>query len=374
MADGNTDGDDSDLTPIRIDGAERRVVWQPFDLSISTLVEQIDDGQLVLESDVQRPYMWSNTRASRLIESLLLNVPIPVCYFSEDDDGHYEVIDGHQRLGSIHRFVKGEYSLSGLQALNELNQKRFRTLGNREQRTIGTRTIRCIVLTQESHPEVKFDVFERLNTGAVSLSAQELRNCIYRGPLNSLVKELATDANTLSILNRKSPAPRLRDQELVLRFLAFRADAMNYRPPLRQYLNEFAKANRYASPQEAGDLADAFHHALSNSAAALGSWAFRGAGRASANPERNVNAALYDTQMLNFALFPTETIRARRTDILREMHRLLEMPAFVDAIRGATADRARFLTRIRMLSERLAAIGLDNGLAEQVQEAEAREP
>jgi hypothetical protein len=174
--------------PLDLTGDERRLVTQPYDFSVSSLVDDIDAGRLLLRMEYQRSYVWDDAKASRLIESLLLNVPIPVCYFAENEDGTLEVVDGQQRLQSIWRFISAQASgedrltLRGTTVLDELNGLQFAQLAQRDQRRIKNRTIRCIVITEDSHPDIKFDVFERLNTGAVRLSDQELRNSIYRGP------------------------------------------------------------------------------------------------------------------------------------------------------------------------------------------------
>lgn len=95
---------------------ERKVITQSYDLSVQTLLEQWDSGQLILP-EIQREYVWDNPRASRLVESLLLNIPIPVLYLAETNDARWEIIDGHQRVRSTVRFIKNEFALSGLQVL-----------------------------------------------------------------------------------------------------------------------------------------------------------------------------------------------------------------------------------------------------------------
>src|SRR5579871_6073984 len=106
---GETDSEeDIDFPP-----PERRIITQPYDLSVASLVEQWNDATLVLP-DIQREYVWDNPRASRLIESLLLNIPIPVLYFAETEEAKYEIFDGHQRVRSIVNFLGGVYALTGL--------------------------------------------------------------------------------------------------------------------------------------------------------------------------------------------------------------------------------------------------------------------
>lgn len=157
--------------------AERRVVTQPLDLSVQTLVEQWNNNQLVLP-DIQREYVWDNAKASRLIESLLLNIPIPVLYFAETEEAKYEIFDGHQRVMSIVRFFNGEYPLAGLAVLREYRGHTYIDLPVRERRFLAMRTLRTILISIDSAPTMKFEIYERLNTGSISLNAQELRNSI----------------------------------------------------------------------------------------------------------------------------------------------------------------------------------------------------
>ena len=110
----------SDLAePLDLSAADRKLVTQPYDLSVKGLSRDIESERIRLTVEYQRKYVWDNGKASRLIESLLLNVPIPVCYFAEDESGAYEVIDGLQRLTTISRFLEDKFSLSGISVLTE---------------------------------------------------------------------------------------------------------------------------------------------------------------------------------------------------------------------------------------------------------------
>ena len=136
-----------------------------------------------------------------MIESALLDIPLPVVYISQETDGREYVIDGQQRLTSFFSFIDGkfpdgaEFKLSGLKVFKEFNRKTFTTLPEEEQDKIRYCKLRTIIFKKESDPNLKFEIFERLNTGSVSLNDQELRNCIYRGPYNGLLKELAQMAS-----------------------------------------------------------------------------------------------------------------------------------------------------------------------------------
>ena len=238
----NEDVNETDLAededapePLDLAAGERKLVTQPYDYSVDQLTSHVEKGKILLiDVPYQREYVWDDAKASRLVESLLLNVPIPVCYFAENEDASWEVIDGLQRLHSIVRFLKNSFPLRGLSVLTELNGRTFADLPSRDQRRIESRTVRFVLITEESHPDIKFDVFERLNTGAVKLTPQELRNCIYRGAFNDGLREIVNDVSFRGALGRAKD-PRMRDEEMVLRFLALYSDLPGYKPPLTQF-------------------------------------------------------------------------------------------------------------------------------------------
>ncbi|WP_218569282.1 DUF262 domain-containing protein [Pseudomonas sp. F(2018)] len=175
--------------------SERKVLIQQYDYAVRTLVDMIIEGDLILNPDYQRLYRWAPEKASRFIESILLNIPVPVVYFAEESNGSFSVIDGQQRLTSLLNFIKPEageeITLTGLKLRPEINGKPFTELDRTDRSAITKRPIRCIVVLNESDKALKFEVFERLNTGSTSLTEQEVRNSIYHGNFNDLIKELA---------------------------------------------------------------------------------------------------------------------------------------------------------------------------------------
>lgn len=342
-----------------VTSGERKLVTQPYDFSVGQLAADVKSNKILLiDVPYQREYVWDDAKASRLIESLLLNVPIPVCYFAENEDGTWEVIDGLQRAQSIVRFVGGDLRLKGLLVLSELNGRLFEELPARDQRRLETRTLRFVVVTDESHPDIKFDVFERLNTGAVKLTSQELRNCIYRGVLNDGLKKLAADKNFRAALG-KSRDNRMRDEELVLRFLSLAADLPGYKPPLTQFLNEYMRTNRRASPPQ--KLAELFSDTMGCIASIFEGRAFRGL-KEDKSLASNLNRALYDAVSISLA-FANRRQAVEQREAIREGHvRLLASGEFVPLIGRATADRTRMHGRVRMYSEMLALCGVEVSL------------
>ncbi|MGI5514644.1 DUF262 domain-containing protein [Streptomyces sp. CA-106131] len=331
---------------------ERRLVTQPYDLSLTTLVDDIHRQRLLLSIEYQRKYVWDRSKASRLIESFLLNIPVPVCYFAENEDGSYEVIDGLQRIQTVNDFLTGKFSLRGVSVVSEFEGMYFDDLPLKEQRRLGNRTIRCIVITDDSHPDIKFDVFERLNTGSAMLAAQELRNCIYRGTLNSFLKEIAEKPYFGRILGGIKNN-RMAYEELALRFFSLYEDLPAYRPPLRQLLNSYMRKHRKGTPAKSAvkvfeETCDAVHEIF-------GSEAFRITrdGKFGA-----FNKALFDAIMLPLSFSDKGSAISKAEEIRTLREELLDRESFQASIGRATADRTRMHGRIQAFATGLARLGV----------------
>ncbi len=325
---------------------ERKLVTQAYDLSIQTLVEQWHQRGIDVPS-FQRGFVWDDVRASRLIESLLVNIPIPVLYLAETDDAKWEVIDGQQRIRSVVRFVDGDFSLKGLGILGDLNGCFYDNLPARERRYLMTRTMRAVVLAPESHPNIKFEVFERLNTGSIALNAQEVRNSLFRGPFVDLLHDLADAPALRQLIGGTKPRPRMVDEELILRFFALRDAIVTYQPPLLRVLNEFAMANRHAGKRRIAELRNLFVASAEAVADLLGTLAFRRFTRDGRLLERAPNRALFDAQMLAASWLNTSDLPLFRPALVESLASLFESDeVFLDSIRRATADRTRTLYRL----------------------------
>lgn len=346
---------DPAATPLR----DRKVVTQPYDLAIDAIVSQVKSNILFLRPlsnrpKFQRQYVWDDKLASKLIESVLLNVPIPPCYLSENEENELDVIDGQQRIFSIYRFVENQFSLRDLDALNEFNGKRFFELPSKEQRKIRTHTLRCVVVTNESHPEIKFDVFERLNSSTMPLNPQELRNCVSRGSLNNLLAELSFDARWLSIRGRKAPDKRLADEEIILRYFSFHINGLEtYRTPLKNWLNDAARAGRRLSDAEIKQLQDAWDNALD---VALTWFSPRECFRRPYN--KSINRALFDLIMHTSSKITLEVAQAKRLQFAVKFGDLLNDEGFEDLISRAVDHKSRTTKRFELWNSAMAEIGL----------------
>lgn len=347
-------------SPLDLEG-ERKLVTQPYDYSIRQLVGEIERGGIRLDVEYQRQYVWDNGKASRLIESLLLNVPIPVVYIAEDDDFSFEVIDGLQRLTTLKRFLNNEFPLTGITVLKEIFGKTFNELTPRDQRRLSNRTIRCIAITMDSHPDIKFDVFERLNTNVAVLTAQELRNCVYRGSFNESIKDLG-DYEPLNRLVGSSGRRRMVPAELVLRFFALKDGLSEYRPPLSQYINQYMRKRR-KDLLTSGEVR-LFKECVDVAVAVFGERAFQ-------VPDRNgvmhntVHKALFDAVMICLATTDRDALRANAGS-KSLISNLIEDTDLRDNLGRATADRKRVFARIRIVGNSMEGLGLRVGALDAV--------
>ncbi len=297
---GVPDGGDAagpDEINAKYDRGEIRIVTEQARYPLNSIKDLLASGDYKLDPDYQRRHRWDLAQRSRLIESFIMNVPVPPIFLYEWDYSRYEVMDGLQRLTTVREFYSNSFALSGLEYWRELDGMRYEDLPSRIRDGINRRYLSSIVLLKEtSHgdedPErLKRFVFGRINTGGVKLSPQELRNALYDGPMNQLCKELATsrvlrrlwgipeDVEGLvdrsvvqaddDIEDEEVPAggdealiPRawrdMTDVELVLRFFANRQRMIAYRDNIRDYLDAYLREANNFGPDVIATLRQVF--------------------------------------------------------------------------------------------------------------------
>ena len=172
--------------------AQAQLVLQTADLPLGTLAEMVLEGSIDLEPGFQRRERWKPEMQSALIESFLLNVPVPPIYLAEEADGTYTAIDGKQRLRAIADFMKDRFRLKDLASLRDAEGKQFSELPPEIANALRLRPfLRVVTLLKQTDPLLKYEVFLRLNRGGESLNAQEIRNAAYRGDLNNSIYKWA---------------------------------------------------------------------------------------------------------------------------------------------------------------------------------------
>ena len=293
-------------------------------MTVSSLEDRLENGELDLTPDFQRQAnIWDVKRKTRLIESILLRIPLPSFYFSEDLEGGYAVVDGLQRLCAVFHFKNvallneatgaklPQLKLKGLQYLGELENKTYADLDRKFQRRISELEITANIIRANTPSAVKFNVFARLNQGGMPLNAQEIRNAIFPGEWRDELRRLAESGPFLQGTDGKVKTDRQQDMELVLRFIAIWQLGAPYRRPSGQTLDEFLNAtvehelSRWDATtwRQAGE---AFHHAIDAAHRVRGKHAFRkSVGEQIRNP---VNRGLFEAELIVFGALTSEEL------------------------------------------------------------------
>jgi hypothetical protein len=236
------EGDEEDESAERITGAARDAVVAPSDWTAATIVDQIRRSRIELSPGFQRRDAWHPTRKSRFIESLIVGIPVPQVVLAEVDPGSYVVIDGKQRLLSLHQFFDGSLTLSGLNIRTDLNDATYTTLHEPERDRLDNQTLRAVFLRNWSSVDFLYHVFIRLNSESLPLSPQELRGALFPGPFLDFADELTTNSSAFHrMLKLDGPDFRMRDVELLIRFFGFDIFLDRYRGNLRALLDETCK-------------------------------------------------------------------------------------------------------------------------------------
>ncbi len=293
-------------------------------MTISSLEDRLDNDELDLTPDFQRQAnAWDVKRKARLIESILLKIPLPSFYFSEDMDGGYAVVDGLQRLCAVFHFKNASLlnsatgaslaplRLKGLQYLKELEGLTYVDLDRKFQRRISELEITANVIRANTPSAVKFNVFARLNQGGMPLNAQEIRNAIFPGEWRNELRRLAEGERFIKATDGKVQTSRQQDRELVLRFIALWQLGMPYRRPGNQTLDEFLNAaveqslSRWSADKWrlAGE---AFHHAIDATCQVRGKHAFRKS--AGAQQRKPINRGLFEAELIVFGGLAGQTL------------------------------------------------------------------
>ncbi|MFB6855874.1 DUF262 domain-containing protein [Streptomyces sp. NPDC056341] len=341
----------------RWEQGQRDLVTQVIDYTLGTLSDLVKEAFIDLEPEYQRRDRWDLIRKSRLIESFLLNIPIPPIFLNEDEYGQYSIIDGKQRVGAVIEFLDDRYALKGLDVFYEANGKRFSELDITLQRVLRTRaSLRATILLHVSDPTLKYDVFDRLNTGGVALNAQEVRNNAFRGPYNALIMEISETPElheALQIETKENSAiwREMRDAELVLRYFTFRDSWESYSGSVAVALNENMRQNVSLAQGELDALRVEFFETLEKAKAAFGEVLFRRWQPQKGAARKQLLVAIYDAQMLAVKDVPLSAIRENSAEIEAGMKLLFSDPHFASTVDAATNTTASFRIRVEMVRD-----------------------
>lgn len=331
--------DEEDYAPQKFE-----IVNYPADITLKGYLEQWQNGQLQIPA-FQRDYVWDVKKASKLIESLILGLPVPgVFLFRPKGSNSLQIVDGQQRILSVIKFQdekfdgKSIFRLKGVQP--HLEGKRFSDLDPDVQFKFQTAVLRATIIQQLSPDDDTsvYQIFERLNTGGVNLNPMEIRQSVSYGPFVDELKEMNTDPDWMAILGRDVPDKRLRDVELVLRCLALFQCRDRYEKPMKEFLNQYMEYKR-KNDGDFEELKTNFSLSTAMVVESLGEKPFHLRGR--------LNYGVLDSVM--YAVLSCEEIK----DFKGKFDALIRDQIYIDAVTYNTSDASAIDARLNKASEYL---------------------
>ncbi|MCY4228693.1 MAG: DUF262 domain-containing protein [Gammaproteobacteria bacterium] len=321
--------------------------------TVSDVIRRIQQSNYVMDPDFQRDFLWNEDKQSKLIESVIMRIPLPVFYMAEDEEGRMIVVDGLQCLTTFHRFITDKFKLK-LPDRNELNGLQFSGLPTRIKNRIEDCNLIFYIIDSKVPERAKLDIFERVN-GGVPLTNQQMRNSLFMGSSTRFLKketrtQVFLDA-TGGSLNQKT----MRDREFVNRYCAFKLLGLGeYRGDMDQFLADCLRTMNKMNDSQLFGISIEFQRGLSNNRLLFGLNAFR---KHQPGQERRsvLNASLWDVMSTGLSCYDEARINSLAGPVRESIYQLLENEDFKVAITSGTNDakkvKARFELGYRTLAE-----------------------
>lgn len=314
--------------------------------TIQLMMERITHKEIKLNTEFQRREgLWKDEQQSKLIESILIRIPMPVFYFDGSNPNEWLVIDGLQRLTSLRRFIlTKDLKLTGLEFLKKFEGKGWDDLDRPLQRQINETSLQCYIV-EEGEPDVKFNIFKRINTGGLTLSDQEIRHAMHQDVAGYL-KKLAESSEFVDATRGKISQERMQDRDFVNRFLAFYLfnyeTDYSYDEDLDSFMNRALDKLSTLSKSEKNEIETAFKNAMNLSKDIFGEFAF-----SKSKEYRRINKALFEVMAVSFAKL-TEAQRtklvANKRHFKSEFYKALEND-FADSLSSNTGGKSNVSLR-----------------------------
>lgn len=346
-------GDDV-IAPIRYD-----ISSYGADYDVEGLVKRLDRGD-ILVPQFQRNYVWNHAEASRFIESLLLGLPVPAIFLArEPKSNKLLVIDGQQRLKTLQFFYNGYFNpqkeeekkriFKLIRVQSEFEGLTYETLSENDRIKLNDSLIHAIIIKQESPKDDDtsiYQIFDRLNSEGRSLTPQEIRAAVDHGDFIDFIKELNDYKPWREIYGKKNS--RLKDQELILRFLAFYFDGDSYEKPMKEFLNKFSQKKRKIDQIFLAQARDIFTSTIDVVYENLGREAFR--------PTRSINAAVFDSVMVGLARRIETSSGLDKNRVKNAYDDLLSNEKYLELISQSTSDEKNVSERFQMATENFGSV------------------
>jgi len=336
------------------------------DWTIETIYNQIEQGNIDLNPAFQRRNAWNDDRRSKLVESLIAGLPVPEVVLAEDPEKKksFLVIDGKQRLLTIAGFINpsinywNEASLKGLTVLSHLNGETFASIEKQEhaeaRRDFLNAAVRCTVIANATR-DVLYDIFYRLNTGSVPLSTQELRQVLHKGKFaDYLIETTNTPQPIHRAMRIEGPDPRLRDAEVILRFISIILFGPRYEGNLKAFLDDAMKTATREWATYEGRVKEAYQSlnaSLDLLERVLGPHLI-GRKYVDGRWEGRFNRALFEVEAYYFRFLSPGRIKGKQTKFLTGFQKLCsENREFRSSIEATTKTNERYETRFSLFKK-----------------------
>ena len=328
------------------------ILAYPADYTLEVLVDKWRKGQITIPK-FQRHFIWTQTQASKLIESFLIGLPIPAVFLFSDRNTHeLLVVDGQQRILSIAYFFEGYFGeehkvfdLTGLSNESKYEGLTYNELESKDPAAFArfNNSVLRAIITQQINPSNDtsiYHIFERLNTGGIQLSPQEIRNCVHHGSFIDRLVEVNKYKNWRAIFGRPHPDKRQRDVELIIRFLALHDDIDNYRKPMKSFLNSFTAEHSNADNDQLWYFESLFRRTVDTVAEYLGEKPF--------HIYSGLNAAVFDSVFVAIARLEEIPV-----DLKQKYRNLIEDSSYLECVSAGTTETNIVPRRIELAYQAL---------------------
>ena len=315
--------------------------------TINDVINRINGGRYVMDPDFQRDFIWDEKKQSKLIESVIMRIPLPVFYLAEDQEGRMIVVDGLQRLSTFERFVNNQLHLR-IPDRNELHGRTFSELSAKLQNRIEDCNLIVYIVDSKAPERAKLDIFKRVN-GGVPLTRQQMRNCLFQGKATRFLKNEASSELFLKATGRSLNKKTMRDREFINRFCAFQTIGLEeYRGDMDDFLalclSKMNKFNESALQQ----LSTQFRRGLRNNYFLFNEHSFRRFHSLEQPNRSQLNASLWDVMVTELSRYSEEFVKDHGDNLREKVERLLSDDDFVTAITCSTNNTKTVKCRFSM--------------------------
>ena len=328
--------------------------------TIHDVIRRIEQGHYVMDPDFQRDFIWPKYKQSKLIESVVMRIPLPVFYLAEDYEGKLIVVDGLQRLTTFWRFISNRLILD-LPDRAELHRKKFRDLTPKLQNRIEDCNLIMYLIDSKVPERARLDIFERVN-GGIPLSRQQMRNCLFMGQATQFLKEESRTPLFLKSTGNSLNTKSMRDREFINRFCAFQIFGPDeYQGDMDDFLAKALIKMNDMNDSELNTLSTELHNSLSNNLMVFGRHAFRKSFTESAwagdDYHRSVlNASLWDVMSTCLSKYSESHVNSNVNSLRTSIRDLIATYKFEDSISRGTNGENQVKCRFQMARESILEV------------------